>query len=147
MRGGGFFNVIFMFSAIIDKKGGTMKKISILIATLALAAGVLAGCAPLPFVNPGDFLGGGGTGDAAEGADDVTEDVKEDFSDSDFSDLSGDVSSEGATVAEPTAAVYPISASGTYLFRGSYGGILFTEKTSTCISFLTARRLYPTALR
>lgn len=105
-----------------------MKKISILIATLALAAGVLAGCAPLPFVNPGDFLGGGGTGDAAEGADDVTEDVKEDFSDSDFSDLSGDVSSEGATVAEPTAAVYPISASGTYLFRGSYGGIRFTEK-------------------
>ncbi len=106
-----------------------MKKITILLSALALSLCLLAGCGPQGgFVNPGDYLGGGGTGDAAEGADDVTDEVKEDFSDEDLSELSENTSKAGAVLATPTEGVYTISEGGTYLFQGAYGGIAFGAK-------------------
>ena len=97
------------------------------IPSLILSACLLAGCA-MPFVNPGDYLGGGGKGETADNADDVTDDVKEDFSGGDLSDLSGNTSYEGAVTAAPTEGAYKISDSGTYLFSGNYGGITFDAK-------------------
>ncbi len=106
-----------------------MKRTIAIACSLALSACILAGCGGhSPFINPGDFLGGGGTGEIADSADDVTDGVKEDFSDEDFSDLSGDTSSAEATAAEPTDGVYTISEDGTYLFKGSYGGIALGAK-------------------
>ena len=86
-----------------------MKRITFLIPALALSLGLLASCGGKPFTNPGDFLGGGGTGEIADSAEDVTGGVKEDFS-------------------EPTEGVYSISESGSYLFRGDYGGIAVGAK-------------------
>lgn len=103
-----------------------MKRIGILLAIL-LSVCVLASCTD-PFINPGDYLGGGGTGEIADGADDATDEVKDDFSDNDFSDLSANTSSEGATEAAPTDGAYEISEDGTYLFSGEYGGIAFGAK-------------------
>ena len=100
-----------------------MKRLVMVILALALSLFVLSGCFNDDFVNPGDFLGGGGTGEIAESADDVTEEVKSSFSDKDFSELSGDTSAEGAITVSPTNSVYTISDSGTYLFSGTYGGI------------------------
>ncbi len=100
-----------------------MKKRIPLIIALVLSVGVLASCGEEPFVNPGDYLGGGGTGQIADSADDVTENVKEDFSDEEFSDLSGNTSADGATTVESSGGVYTIFDSGTYRFSGSYGGI------------------------
>ncbi len=105
-----------------------MKRITFLIPALALSLGLLASCGGKPFTNPGDFLGGGGTGEIADSAEDVTGGVKEDFSDGGFADLAGDTSSEGAVAAEPTEGVYSISESGSYLFRGDYGGIAVGAK-------------------
>ncbi len=100
-----------------------MKKFLILMLTLALSACACAGCKNEEnFVNPGDFLGGGGTGEVAGFADDVTDKVKGEFSDG-FSALSANTSIEGATAVSPTEDVYTISESGSYLFKGSYGGI------------------------
>lgn len=107
-----------------------MKKILFPILTLALSAAILSGCGRNAFTNPGDFLGGGGTGEIADSADDVTDSVKEDFSD-DFSGLSGNTSQDGATVAPPTEGVYTISESGTYYFSGNYGGIALGAKNLT----------------
>ncbi len=95
---------------------------------LTFSVCVLASCAKPtgnvePFENPGDYLGGGGTGEIAEGADDVTGDVKEDFSGEDLDDLSGNASSDGAIEVAPTNEIYEITESGTYRFRGQYGGI------------------------
>ena len=99
-----------------------MQRFLALFGTLSLGLFALAGCGK-EFVNPGDFLGGGGTGEIADSADDVTEDVKDDFTDEDFSDLSGNISSAGAMEVPQTEGVYEISESGTYRFHGSYGGI------------------------
>ncbi len=100
-----------------------MKRILTLISALALSVCCLASCGEEEFTNPGDYLGGGGTGEIADSADDHTEQVKEDFSDGALSDLSGNTSAEGAVTADPTDGVYPITESGTYLFSGKYGGI------------------------
>ncbi len=105
-----------------------MKRILICFITLALSVCVLTCCGKKPFVNPGDSLGGGGTGEIADSADDVTDDVKDDFSDEDFSDLAGNTSSAEATEVTPTEEVYKISEDGTYYFSGSYGGILLDAK-------------------
>ena len=101
-----------------------MKRIVIPVLTLALSAGLLAGCGYTEnFVNPGDFLHGGGTGEIADSANDVTDSVKDDFDGEDFDGLSGNTSPDGAVTAEPTGGVYRITDSGTYLFKGEYGGI------------------------
>ncbi len=106
-----------------------MKRIKILILALALSLCALAGCGREEgFDNPGDNLGGGGTGETANGTEDVTGGVKEDFSDEDFSDLSGNTSTDGATTVDSSSEVYTISEDGTYRFSGSYGGITFGAK-------------------
>ncbi len=106
-----------------------MKRILILIWTLVLSMCVLAGCGGGEnFVNPGDYLGGGGTGEVADSADDVTGEVKKEFSDEDFSELSGNTSTDGATTVDSSSEVYTISEDGTYRFSGSYGGIAFGAK-------------------
>ncbi len=99
-----------------------MKRFGMLISALALSLCLMAGCGP-DFINPGDYLGGGGTGETADNADDVTEDLRENFSDEGFSDLAGNTSAEGAFAVPETEGVYHISENGTYLFRGNYGGI------------------------
>ena len=82
------------------------------------------------FVNPGDSLGGGGTGDVANEADSsANTETKEDIEDkSDLGDLSGNTSGEGATEKKPTEGVVEISKSGTYYFKGEYGGIYIAKK-------------------
>ncbi len=90
---------------------------------LALSACLSVGCGREdPFVDPGDFIGGG-TGEIADSADDISGEIKEHFSDEVFSELSADTSSDGAVTVAPTDGVYTISESGTYLFKGKYGGI------------------------
>ena len=101
-----------------------MKRIVALTLALTLSVCVLASCRAGPFVNPGDYLGGGGTGESADNAEDVTGGVKEDFSYEDFSELSGNASSDGATEVPPTDEIYQITQSGTYLFSSKYGGIM-----------------------
>ncbi len=44
-----------------------MKRKFFLVFALALPIFALAGCGKEPFVNPGDYLGGGGTGKIAGG--------------------------------------------------------------------------------
>ncbi len=101
-----------------------MKGRILLVSALALSVCILASCGKEEsFINPGDYLGGGGTGEIAGSADDVTGDVKNDFSDEDFSELSGNTSSAGAVTVAPTDGVYTISDSGTYFFKGKYGGL------------------------
>ncbi len=101
-----------------------MKRISVLILALALSMCLFSSCGQKEnFINPGDYLGGGGTGEIADSADDVTDEVKNNFSDEDFSGLSGNTSADGAVTVPETDDVYTISESGTYLFRGKYGGI------------------------
>ena len=97
-----------------------MKRIIILLLTLSLSVCVLSSCGKEEnFVNPGDYLGGGGTGEIADSADDVTGEMKDAFSDKDFTELSENTSADGAITVAPTDDVYTISKSGTYLFKGS----------------------------
>ncbi len=104
-----------------------MKRIVTFLWTLGLSALVLAGCGNASFLNPGDKLGGGGTGEIAESADDRTDEIKDDFSDETFSDLSDNTSADGAVPVTPTENVYTVSESGIYLFQGKYGGIALGE--------------------
>ncbi|MCH5163366.1 MAG: carbohydrate-binding domain-containing protein [Clostridiales bacterium] len=83
------------------------------------------------FINPGDSLGGGGTGEIAGEADDTSNgSTKDDMQGQvgDLDDLSGNTSSDGATVVQPTNDIYEISKTGSYYFSGEYGGILITKK-------------------
>ena len=106
-----------------------MKRIAAFLFVLALFGCALSGCGGQEetFVNPGDFLGGGGTGEIADSADDVTEELKSEFAEKDFSGLAGNISSEGANEITPTEEVVSITESGTYLFKGKYGGIRIGE--------------------
>lgn len=99
-----------------------MKRIALLILAFVLSVCVFASCTK-PFTNPGDYLGGGGTGEIAEAADDVTVSVKDNFAADDLSELSANVSSAGATVVPATRGVFELTDSGTYVFSGEYGGI------------------------
>ena len=90
---------------------------------------VLVACAP-KFVNPGDNLGGGGVGDVAGEVDDSTSNsAKSEVEDkSNLDDLSQNTSASGATEQKPTNEIVSISKSGTYYFKGEYGGILIAKK-------------------
>ncbi len=106
-----------------------MKRFIILISTLILCVFVLTSCGrDKNFTNPGDYLGGGGTGEIADNADDVTSEVKSGFTDKDLSELSANTSTTGATEVAPTDGVYTIFEDGTYRFSGNYGGIAFGAK-------------------
>ena len=107
-----------------------MRKIKLLLLTLIVSiltfAITLAACGGgKPFTNPGDNLGGGGTGEVADEVVDSTNDsAKNDMSDkSDLSDLSHDTSSDSANEKEATSEIVEISESGDYYFKGKYGGI------------------------
>ncbi len=103
------------------------RKLLFLIPLLSVFA--FAGCGgKKTFVNPGDNLGGGGTGEIAESAEDVTDEVKSAFANKDFSALSSNTSSEGAIEVPQTDGIYEISENGSYLFRGSYGGIALKKE-------------------
>ena len=88
------------------------------------------------FVNPGDSLGGGGTGEVADKADSSGSDSAKDAvaGKSDLSDLSKDTSSEGA-VEQPAGDRVEISKSGTYYFKGEYGEI-YIAKSSLKLHFI-----------
>lgn len=78
------------------------------------------------FVNPGDNLGGGGTGEIA---DEVDAGELPDGATTDLSDLSADVDYADAVVVEPTSEPVTLSSSGSYLLSGSYtGGIEISSK-------------------
>lgn len=89
------------------------------------------------FVNPGDNLGGGGTGEVAGEVDSSgSESAKGDVEDnSDLGDLSGNTSSSDSKTVEPTSEIVEISESGDYYFKGEYGGI-FIAKSSLKLHFI-----------
>lgn len=118
-----------------------MKKLKLLF--LALTACVLsmtfAACGGNPnndnppfgeFVNPGDNLGGGGTGEIAEEADNSgSQSAKDDvLGKSDLDDLSQNTSSEKPAEQPSTDEIVEISKSGAYYFKGEYGGIHIAAK-------------------
>lgn len=105
-----------------------MKKTKLL--AFSMIAGILAltltACkSDRPFVNPGDNLGGGGTGEIAGAVDNTyTFPIKSKMQENcDLSELSKEISDEGKIVVEPQEGVYEIKKSGTYYFKGEYGGI------------------------
>ena len=105
-----------------------MKKIKLFLS--ALVSGVLAlaltACATgSPFVNPGDKLGGGGTGEVADKTDSSYSNpiIEEMQANCDLSSLSAQTSYEGATAVEPQTGTYKIKNNGTYYFKGEYGKI------------------------
>lgn len=103
-----------------------MRKIKLFLLTLVtvIMAFTFAACGK-HFTNPGDKLGGGGTGEVADATDSSESDsVKNDVSGkSDLGDLSQNTSGENATEQQPTDGIVEISESGTYYFKGEYGGI------------------------
>ena len=90
------------------------------------------------FVNPGDNLGGGGTGEVADEADTSGSDsTKDDIEDkSDLGDLSGNTGSSEYITIEPTGEIVNISENGTYYFKGEYGGIYIAEDKLDDLHFI-----------
>ena len=117
-----------------------MKKLKLIFCTViagisALAMGFTA-CGREPFTNPGDYLGGGGTGEVADEADSSKSDGARDevAGKSDLDDLSKDTSSEGAK-SIPASEKVEISESGTYSFKGEYGEI-YIAKSNLSLHFI-----------
>lgn len=107
-----------------------MRKILSVLAII-LAMVLLASCVPTngEFKNHGDNLGGGGIGDVASETENDNSSTVGDITDkSDLGDLSGNTSGEGATEEKPSAGIVEISESGTYYFKGEYGGIAVMKK-------------------
>ena len=105
------------------------KKLAVLLVVLALVT-TFAFAACEDFENPGDQLGGGVEGEVATAVDSSASDsVKEVIKGkSDLSSLVANTSSDNATAVASTAGVVEISKSGTYLFKGEYGGIKIAKK-------------------
>ena len=81
------------------------------------------------FVNPGDSLGGGGTGEIPDESD-KTDDVSGNVT-TDMSDLASDADMSQATAIAATTEHVTISQSGSYVLRGEYsGGVEITSKLS-----------------
>ncbi|MCH5165020.1 MAG: carbohydrate-binding domain-containing protein [Clostridiales bacterium] len=99
--------------------------ISIILTLTFSACGDGGRRGPNGFVNPGDILGGGGNGETPNAADDTTNNSsKDDMQDkADLDGLSGNTSGDNAIEKEATSDVVSISESGTYMFKGTYGGI------------------------
>ena len=108
------------------------KRLSVLVVLLIFVL-VTAFAACDKFKNPGDELGGGGTGEVAIPVDTTTlNETKEAVqAKADLSELAKDTSATGATTVSPTSDVVEISASGTYLFKGTYGGIYIAKEKLT----------------
>ncbi len=67
------------------------------------------------FVNPGDNLGGGGTGVLPDDSDSIQNDIEY----TDFSDLESNTSADG-TIINGSNEVYKIEAAGTYVLSGDF---------------------------
>lgn len=94
-----------------------MKKIIILMFTLLICG--LVSCTPKDdSKQPDDYL----TEEPTKAVD-VTDQIKKDFVSKDFTALSRNVSFEEAITVLPMDSIYTITESGTYYFKGSYGGI------------------------
>lgn len=79
------------------------------------------------FVNPGDNLGGGGTGEIPDESD-KTDDVSGNVT-TDMSDLAADADMSQATAIAATTEHVTISQSGSYVLSGEYsGGVEITSK-------------------
>ena len=101
------------------------------LAALALSGAlVLGACGHDPFVNPGDKLGGGGTGEVAEEVNDSTSSADKTTvkGESDLSGLAQDTAGENVKTIAPTLETVEISATGSYYFKGSYSKIMITKK-------------------
>lgn len=90
-----------------------------------------------PFKNPGDNLGGGGTGEVADGVDNSYSNpiINEMQTNCDLSELSKNTSYENAITVEPQTGVYEINDSNTYYFKGEYGGIAIANKQKPHLVF------------
>ena len=90
-----------------------------------------------PFVNPGDKLGGGGTGEVAGEVDNSYSDgiLDEMQKNCDLSELSENISYTDAKTVEPQEGIYEIEDSGTYYFKGEYGGIKIANKQKPHLVF------------
>lgn len=117
-----------------------MKKLNLLMSFLTLSLLGLTGCSKEEgFVNPGDYLGGGGSGEVASNASDVTSDIKDEISASWFDNLSDVTSDDNAINVTPTSDVYEITQTGdefAYRFSGSYGGILLNNTTASLVHLI-----------
>lgn len=110
-----------------------MKKrfISCLVLLIFVLGTVFAACRN--WENPGDKLGGGGIGDIAEAVDTTKYDeIKNEAKEhADLSALASNTSESGATTVAATSEIVQISDSGTYLFKGTYGGIFIAKEKLT----------------
>ena len=117
-----------------------MKKIKLFLFALfssVLALTFTACVAGDPFINPGDNLGGGGTGEVAGEVDNsysnpIIEEMQENC---DLSELSANTSYKNEIVVEPQTGVYEIKDSKTYYFKGEYGGITIANKQKPHLIF------------
>ena len=117
-----------------------MKKFKYILSTLIMCAVAFAATAcktDKPFTNPGDNLGGGGTGEVAGSVDNsYASPIKSEMqSNCDLSELSSKTSDEGKIVVEPQEGVYEITDSKTYYFKGEYGGIFIANKQKPHLIF------------
>ena len=117
-----------------------MKKLKYIICAFivgVLAFGFTACKTDAPFVNPGDKLGGGGTGEVADEVDNSYSDgiLGEMQQNCDLSGLSENTGFADAKTVAPQSGIYEIADSGTYYFKGEYGGIKIANKQKPHLIF------------
>ena len=126
-----------------------MKKLGKLILGLMLVVcmSVLTACKATTFENPGDYLGGGGTGESATAIDvSDKESATEAAATTDLSALSEDTDSTGATSETATTEELVISEAGDYMLAGNYGGVHITAtKNSAVHIFLNGANITATS--
>lgn len=74
---------------------------------------------PPDFVNPGDYLGGGGEGEIADASTDTEKDIV-DSVDKDFSDVTSNTDVASAVEINASDELVEITESGSYILSGSY---------------------------
>lgn len=115
-----------------------MKKFKFILLTIILSVLALTACTSgSPFTNPGDNLGGGGTGEVADSVDNsYSNSIKSEMqSNCDLSELAKNTSDDNKITVEPQDSVYEIKDSKTYYFKGDYGGIFIANKQKPHLIF------------
>ncbi|MCH5152261.1 MAG: carbohydrate-binding domain-containing protein [Clostridiales bacterium] len=114
-----------------------MKKTLSIIIVFVLIVALCAFAACNPWKTPGDKPGGGKDGQIAEAVDaSKSESVKDSVkSKSDLDDLSGKTSADGATEVAETSKTLKITDDGTYILKGSYGGISIAKNVKAHLIF------------
>ena len=105
------------------------------ITCFAVACDTLSPTSPSDFVNPGDNLGGGGTGEVADPSD-ATPDEVVDAGNKNVSDVSADVNSDGATEIRESDSEVKITADGSYVLSGNFTAGVSVKKGLTVHLFL-----------